>query len=135
MLIIYGDIYMHKNTTSDISYSDTVTTRSPAPRTREIKKPGSPKFPLNKDIDRWLKHNSPITFQQLADIRYALYHLCSRAGFVVLKVFDDQFEITGRQSKLEVINNDARHYLLWRLRVWGRKNNWISALPRTRNLS
>ena len=36
---------------------------------------------------------------------------------------DDQFKLTGRHSTLNVINDDARHYLLWKLRLLGRKKN------------
>ena len=90
------------------------------------------KFPPAEDIELWLKHNAPLTFQQLADIRYSLYHRCSRAEFSVAKACDDQFDLIGRHSRLRVINNDARHYLLRKLRLLGRKRKWINALPRTR---
>jgi len=100
--------------------------------TRKAKQSKPPKFPPNEDIKLWLKHNAPLTFQQLADIRYSLYHHCSRADFTVTNVTDDEFDLTGRQSKLRVINDDARHYLLWSLRLLGRKKNWINALPRTK---
>jgi hypothetical protein len=89
------------------------------------------KFPPDEDIELWLKHNAPLTFQQLADIRYSLYHQCSRADFTVAKaVGDEQFDLIGRHSKLRVISDRARHYLLWRLRRLGRKRKWINALPR-----
>ena len=98
-----------------------------------IKKPiGLPKFGPDEDIDLWLKYNAPLSFESLADIRYALYHHCSRAEFTVDMSTDDEFKLTGRSSTLKVIHNDARHYLLWKLRLLGRKNNWISALPRIR---
>ena len=90
------------------------------------------KFPPDKDIELWLKHNAPLTFQQLADIRYTLYHRCSRADFTVAKAIGDQFELIGRHSKLRVISDRARHYLLWKLRRLGRKRKWINALPRTK---
>jgi hypothetical protein len=90
------------------------------------------KFSPDKDIELWLKHNAPLTFQQLADIRYSLYHQCSRADFTVAKAFTDQFDLIGRHSKLRVISDRARHYLLWRLRRLGRKRKWINALPRTK---
>jgi hypothetical protein len=91
------------------------------------------KFPPDEDIELWLKHNAPLTFQQLADIRYTLYHRCSRADFTVAKTFDDdQFDLIGRHSKLRLISNRARHYLLWKLRRLGRRRKWINALPRTK---
>ena len=91
-------------------------------------------FPPDKDIELWLKHNAPLTFQQLADIRYTLYHQWSRADYTIAKTFDDdEFDLVGRHSKLRVISDKARHYLLWKLRRLGRKKNWINALPRTKN--
>src|SRR5215208_3224161 len=55
-------------------------------------------------------------FRRLADIRYSLYHHCSRAGFTVTGVTEDEFELVGRQSTLRIISDSARRYLLWRLR-------------------
>jgi hypothetical protein len=89
-------------------------------------------FPPDEDIELWLKHNAPVTFQQLADIRYSLYHHCSRADFTITNVSDDEFDLTGRHSTLRVISNDARKYLLWKLRLLGKERSWINALPRTR---
>ena len=45
---------------------------------------------------------------------------------------DDEFDLIGRHSKLRVISDRARHYLLWKLRRLGRKRKWINALPRTK---
>lgn len=87
----------------------------------------------DEDIELWLKHNAPLTFQQLADIRYSLYHHCSRADFKITNVVDDEFDLTGRQSTLRVISNNARRYLLWRLRLLGKRKSWIGAIPRTKN--
>ncbi len=98
-----------------------------------IKSSARLQFAPDEDIDLWLKHNAPTTFHQLSDIRYSLYHRCSRAEFTVANTSDHQFDLAGRHSKLRVINDSARHYLLWKLRLLGRKNNWISALPKTRN--
>lgn len=100
---------------------------------RTTKSKRSPEFPPDKDIDLWLTHNAPLSFESLADIRYALYHHCSRAEFTVSMLADDQFKLTGRHSTLNVANDDARHYLLWKLRLLGRKNKWNGALPRTKN--
>lgn len=99
---------------------------------RATRKTKKSKFPPDKDIDLWLKHNAPLTYEQLADIRYTLYHRCSRVDFVVTKKCDDEFTLTGRHSSLRVISDRARHYLLWKLRQLGRKNGWKRALPRTK---
>jgi hypothetical protein len=77
---------------ADILPSDDKTPWHPA---RKTIKRDEPPFPADKDIELWLKHNSPLTFEHVSD--------------------------------------NARRYLLWKLRLLGRKKNWISALPRTRN--
>src|SRR5205823_14993444 len=97
----------------------------------KITKSKPAKFPPNEDIDLWLKHNKPRTFQQLADIRYVPYHRCSRADFTVENASGDQFDLIGRHSTLRIINDAARRYLLWKLRLLGRKRKWFRALPKT----
>ena len=126
---------MTEKTTTTFSIADVLppdkeSTWYPARPKIEWSKPT--KFPPDEDIELWLKHNAPLTFQQLADIRYSLYHQCSRADFTIAKAIDDQFDLIGRHSKLRVISDRARHYLLWRLRRLGRKRKWINALPRTK---
>jgi hypothetical protein len=111
--------------------SDQDSTSTPSGRTR--KRPKGQKYPPDADIDTWLKGNSPHKFQALADIRYCLYHRCSRADFTVTEKFsDDHFMLRGRRSELRIICNNARRYLLWKLRLLGREVGWIGAIPRTR---
>lgn len=126
---------MTENTTSDFTAEVLLSDNEPTwfPTRGKVKKPKSSKFPPDEDIDLWLKHNAPLTFQHLADIRYVLYHCCSRSEFSVFKASEDQFDLIGRYSMLRVINDGARHYLLWKLRLLGRKKKWNRALPRTRN--
>ena len=71
--------------TADILLSDDKTPWYPA---RRVVKPAGPQFPPDEDIELWLKHNGPLTFQQLADIRYSLYHHCSRADFTITNIVD-----------------------------------------------
>ena len=125
---------MTDNTTTDFATDVFLADDKPIWHTAERKfiRP-KPPFPPDEDIELWLKNNAPLSFEQLADIRYALYHHCSRAEFIVSFLADDQFKLAGRDGTLKIVNDDARHYLLWRLRLLGRKNKWISALPRTRN--
>jgi hypothetical protein len=125
---------MTENTTSsfaaDVLLSDDTPTWF---RTRSKPKQSKPpQFPPDEDIELWLKHNAPLTFQQLADIRYSLYHCCSRADFAVVRAGDGPFDLIGRHGKLRVVNDKARHYLLWKLRLLGRRKKWISALPQTK---
>ena len=103
------------------------------PTVTRCQKSEPPKFPPDEDIELWLKHNAPLSFQQLADIRYALYHRCTRNDYFVARATDDQFSLIGRHSTLEIVSDNARQYLLWRLRLLGRKKKWISALLRTKN--
>ena len=91
-----------------------------------------PKFDDDTDIDLWLTHNAPQTFEQLADLRYVLYHRCSRSGFIVSAHNGEQFTLTGRNGGLQIVSDKARHYLLWKLRLLGRKNKWIGALPKSK---
>jgi hypothetical protein len=110
-------------------YDDKPAWRASARNSRRLK---GPKFSPDEDIERWLKHNAPLTFDLLAALRYCLYHRCGRAEFKISKKSGDQFTLTGRHDDLRIINDRARHYLLWRLRLLGRKKGWIGALPRTK---
>ena len=98
---------------------------------RTYKTATAPKFPQDEDIELWLQHNAPLSFQQLADLRYALYHHCTRNDFLVAHVSDETFCLKGRHSTLNIVSDNARKYLLWRLRQLGRKKSWINAIPRT----
>jgi hypothetical protein len=82
-------------------------------------------FADDRDIMRWLRGNAPGNWQELKDLRYCLYHRCSRAGFKVKRCNYDQFTLTGRASSLLIVSNSARHFLLWQLRMLGRKRGWV----------
>ena len=78
------------------------------------------------DIHLWLSKNAPRTVQELQDLRYTLYHRCSRAEFKVSQKQDkDTFVLSGRQSSLHIVSNKARRYLLWRLRILAREEGWV----------
>jgi hypothetical protein len=76
------------------------------------------------DIKTWLESDGPRSRDELKDLRYCLYHRCSRAGYKVNRRSRDYFRITGRQSTLFIISNAARHFLLWRLRKLSRRRGW-----------
>ena len=82
------------------------------------------------DILLWLAGNAPVNFQELVDLRYTLYHRCSRAGFTVKKWDKDNFKLTGRSSSLHIVSNKARRFLLWQLRILAGERGWRGALPR-----
>ena len=84
------------------------------------------------DILLWLAGNAPVNFQNLADLRYTLYHRCSRAGFTVKRWDKDDFKLTGRSSSLHIVSNKARRFLLWQLRILAGERGWRGALPRSR---
>ena len=78
------------------------------------------------DIHLWVAKNAPCAVQELQDLRYTLYHRCSRAEFKVSQKQDkDIFVLSGRQSPLQIVSNKARRYLLWRLRILAREEGWV----------
>jgi hypothetical protein len=82
--------------------------------------------PERTDIHLWLSKNAPGNVQELKDVRYTLYHRCSRAEFHVSdKQDDDNFRLTGRSSSLHIVSNKARRYLLWKLRILAREQGWV----------
>ena len=83
------------------------------------------------DILLWLGGNAPVNFQNLADLRYCLYHRCSRADFTVKRWDKDDFKLTGRSSSLHIVSNKARRFLLWQLRILAGERGWRGALPRS----
>src|ERR1700712_4607078 len=80
------------NFTSTNGLNDREHTWSQAVTT--LKKSTEPKFPPDEDIELWLKHDAPTSFQQLADLRYVLYHNCTRNEFLVAHVSDETFSLT-----------------------------------------
>jgi hypothetical protein len=92
----------------------------------------STRYRPETDIVLWLGSNAPLIFQEMVDLRYCLYHRCSRAGYSVTKTDKDDFKLKGRHSSLHIVSNKARRYLLWKLRVLARELGWRGALPRTR---
>lgn len=71
--------------------------------------------------------------RRLIDIRYSLYHRCSRAGFVVTRSENDDFHLTGRHNTLHIVSNSARRFLLGKLRELAKEKGWQGALPRSKS--
>ena len=87
------------------------------------------------DIHLWVAKNAPRIWQELQDLRYTLYHRCSRAKFKVSDKQDkDTFVLSGRESSLQIVSNKARRYVLWRLRILAREQEWVGR-NRTRTLA
>ncbi|SDK00381.1 hypothetical protein SAMN05216338_107919 [Bradyrhizobium sp. Rc2d] len=117
--------------------SDTITEtrRAFAPISTKAKPHGNgqePTFPPDKDIILWLSKNAPANFDELIDIRYSLYHRCNRAGYRVKRLNDEELTIAGRQSSLHIVSNQARRFLLTKLRELAKEKGWQGALPRSR---
>src|SRR4051794_40457410 len=91
-----------------------------------------PAFTPDQDIILWLSKNTPTSFDELIDIRYSLYHRCSRARYRVKRLNDEELTIAGRQSSLHIVSNQARRLLLTKLRELAKENGWRGALPRIR---
>src|SRR5271165_5859359 len=72
----------------------------PTSTKRKAKQSNTAGYAPDQDIDLWLDLNAPLTFDQLADLRYCLYHKCSRGAFRVEKNLDDQFTLFGRQTRV-----------------------------------
>jgi hypothetical protein len=83
------------------------------------------------DIVLWLTHNAPSSFDELIDIRYSLYHRCSRAGYLVKRLNEEEFKLMGRHSTLHIVSNMARRFLLSKLRELAKEKGWMGALPKT----
>ena len=80
------------------------------------------------DIHLWMSKNAPRNVEELKAVRYTLYHRCSRAEFKVSQKQDkDVFSLSGRQSSLLIVSNKARRYLLWRLRILAREQEWVGS--------
>ncbi len=77
------------------------------------------------DILLWLSKNGPRHVEELKDVRYTLYHRCSRADFKVSKRDDETFVLSGRQSSVFIVSHKARRYLLWKLRILAREEGWV----------
>jgi hypothetical protein len=112
--------------TADILLSDDKTPWHPATRSTKLQ---GPPFPPNEDIELWLKHNAPLTFRQLADIRYSLYHHCSRADFTVANISDDQFDLTGRHGTLRIVSDNARRYYCGSCDCWAVRRIGLALSP------
>jgi hypothetical protein len=98
---------------------------------KPIKNPiTGPQCKPDTDIKLWLTSNAPRDWQELKDLRYSLYHRCSRAGFKIKrhsKNYKDLFTLTGRTSALQIVSNKARRFLLRQLRILAKEQEWVSS--------
>ena len=87
-------------------------------------------FKPDTDIKLWLTSNAPRDWQELKDLRYSLYHRCSRAGSKIKrhsKNHRDLFTLTGSTSALLIVSNNARRFLLRLLRILAREREWVGS--------
>lgn len=102
---------------------------------QNTRREGKPKFAPAADVCLWLSSNAPLSFEELIDIRYCLYHRCSRAGYKVGSRREDEFELEGRHGRLQVVSDSARRLLLSKLRELAKEKGWQGALPRGKSRS
>ncbi|MBR0793336.1 hypothetical protein JQ631_30025 [Bradyrhizobium manausense] len=91
-----------------------------------------PVFPTDQDIILWLSKNAPSNFDELIEIRYSLYHRCNGGGYRVKRLDDEELRIAGRNGSLHIISNQARRFLLTKLRELAKESGWRGALPKIR---
>jgi hypothetical protein len=100
----------------------------PAKPTKQPKQPKTLRgFQPDQDIHLWRRSNTPRDWQELKDLRYCLYHRCSRAGFKIKRSKDDDFTLMGRASLVIIVSNNARRYLLWQLRLLAWQRGWVGS--------
>jgi hypothetical protein len=104
-----------------------------APKVHKNKRQAKREYPPDIDILLWLTGNAPLSFQELVDLRYCLYHRCSRADFTVVeKCSKHDFRLKGRSNSVHLVSNKGRHFLLWKLRLLARERKWRGAIPRSK---
>ena len=109
----------------DFDEFEPASVRPPAPKPKCKTLAQKPR-PERTDIHLWLSKNSPRNVLELLDIRYTLYHRCSRSEFKVSeKQDDDNFVLSGRNTSVQIVSNKARRYLLRRLRILAREQEWV----------
>jgi len=100
----------------------------PATPTKQPKQPKTLRgFQPDQDIHLWRRSNAPRDWQELKDLRYCLYHRCSRAGFKIKRSKGDDFTLMGRASLVIIVSNNARRYLLWQLRLLAWQRGWVGS--------
>ena len=121
--------------TTFASYLDE-SARSAKQPPRPPKKPKTLRgFQPDQDIHLWLRVNAPRDWQELKDLRYCLYHRCSRAGFKVKRSIEDEFKLTGRATSVIIVSNTARRYLLWQLRLLAWQRGWVGKRHRRNGIA
>jgi hypothetical protein len=96
---------------------------APQPKNITVAKPTQSQ---KTDIGLWLSNNAPSNVEELKAVRYTLYHRCSRADFKVSdKQDNDNFLLSGRQTSVHIVSNNARRFLLWKLRILAREQGWV----------
>ena len=100
----------------------------PKPKSRTLAQKHRPET----DILLWLGGNAPVNFQNLADLRYCLYHRCSRADFTVgqgrLQAHRAKQLITHCEQQGSAFPFVAASNIGWRAGMaWGFASKWRCA--------
>ena len=106
-------------TLAGILYDEPVETAPPADKPKPIRNKRNDRFAggPTTDIKQWLSENGPRNYDELADLRKALYSRRTNGQFVVRHhgetlAGEQRFTVTGRESPLLIVSNRSRHYLL-----------------------
>lgn len=81
------------------------------------------------DIDAWLEANKPATFNELTDLRRALYSFRSHGRYRVKnrgEAGPEGFVVIGPEGAVLIRSHRSRYYLLRQLSRMRRKNRWPS---------
>jgi hypothetical protein len=85
--------------------------------------------PALTDILAWLAENEPQEYDELMDLRRALYTLTSRGKYRIALYGltlegEPKFTVTGSSGVLLIVSNKSRHFLLRTLYRLRRSKGW-----------
>jgi hypothetical protein len=105
-------------TLAGILYDEPVETAQPANQPpirnkRNDRFAGGP----STDIKQWLSENGPRDYDELTDLRKALYSRRTHGQYIVKQqgetlAGEQRLSVTGRESALFVVSDKSRHFLL-----------------------
>jgi hypothetical protein len=93
------------------------------------KKPNRFANQLPTDILAWLQQNGPKTFDELMELRLALYGKQTHGQYQIrvggiTSMGEEKILVTGPAGPLLLLSNKSRHFLLRTLCRLRRKNGW-----------
>jgi hypothetical protein len=100
----------------------------PAPKPK-YKKKRQLASQLPTDILVWLRQNEPNTFEELMDLRLALYSRQTKGQYQISRrgqtmMGEERYVVVGPADPLLLLSDKARHFLLRNLCRLRRRNGW-----------